>query len=94
MSSYYTGQLVRLSVAFTVNGVATDPTTVTCKVKQPDGTTVTKTYAASEVVRDSTGNYHYDYAVTQAGWHYYAFAGTGTVQAAAEGAFAGITSMG
>ena len=34
MSTYCPGELIRLSAAFTVGGVATDPTTVTCIVRE------------------------------------------------------------
>lgn len=93
MASYAAGQLVRLSVSFTVAGVATDPTTVACKVKTPDGLETSYTLAGGQVVKDSVGAYHFDFAVAQAGWHYYGFTGTGTVQAASEGTFAGVTNL-
>lgn len=84
---YDIGDRIRLSVAFTSAGTATDPTTITCKVKEPDGTITTATYALAEVVKDSTGNYHYDFTPDQEGKHYYRFEGAGALIAAAESDF-------
>lgn len=93
MASYTLGSLVRLSATFKVNGALTDPTTVTCKVKTPDGTETAYTYAAAQVVKDSQGAYHYDFSVGEQGWHYYAFAGTGTCVASSEGHFIGVSDL-
>jgi hypothetical protein len=84
---YDIGDKVRISCAFTSAGVATDPTAIVCKVKKPDGTITTATYALSQVSKASTGNYYYDFTIDQVGSHWYRFAGTGTVVAAAEGEF-------
>jgi hypothetical protein len=66
--SYYIGSLVRLSVVFTdLNAVLADPTTVVLTVIAPDRTVTTP----GPVVHDSTGNYHFDLQITQAGtWNY------------------------
>lgn len=94
MASYSVGQLVRLSVAFTISGVATDPTTVTLKVKDPTGTETTYTYAAAQIVKDSTGNYHMDYTVpAHLGYYFYGYEGAGTVIASSESSFAGISNL-
>lgn len=83
MAGYYAiNQLVHLTAAFTVSGVATDPTTVVCKTTDPTGV---KTSPAA--VKDSTGNYHYDLAAAIPGRYYYRFEGTGTCQAASEAFF-------
>lgn len=87
MASYANGQLVRLSVAFTVAGTLTDPGTVALKVKTPDGAETTYTLAGSQVVKDSTGNYHYDFQTAQTGYHYYGFESTGAVVSSSEGVF-------
>ena len=85
MSSYVPGDLVRLSAAFTVNSVATDPTSVTCVVRAPDGTETT--YATP--TKDSAGNYHVDHDLTaaKAGVYAYRYTGTGACQAALEAEF-------
>ena len=85
MSSYVPGDLVRLSAAFTVSGVATDPTTVTCVVREPDGTETT----CSSPTKDSAGNYHVDHDLTAAkgGVYSYRYVGSGACQAALEAEF-------
>ena len=85
MSSYVPGDRVRLSAAFTVGSVATDPTTVTCVVRAPDGTETT--YATP--TKDSVGNYHVDHDLTAAkgGVYGYRYVGTGACQAAYEAEF-------
>ena len=85
MADYDIGDTVRFSAEFTNSSeVAADPTTVTLKIRFPSGVIRTFTYAASEITKDSTGNYHYDLTITQAGEHYYKYYGTGTVVAAEE----------
>ena len=83
-NSYDIGDLVRISGAFTVASAATDPTTVTLKVKDPVNTTTSYTYALAEVTKDSTGNYHKDLSATKAGTWYYRWEGTGTCETAGE----------
>lgn len=82
MTTYDIGDEVRLSVAFTdADGVAADPTTVTCTVRKPDGSTLTPSATGS------SGSYHADIQPDQTGnWHY-RFAGTGALVAAEEGQF-------
>ena len=76
-NDYYLNQLVRLTAAFAVSGVATDPTAVIVTVRDPSGTLTTPA-----AVKDSVGNYHYDLNATLAGVYIYGFAGTGACQAA------------
>jgi hypothetical protein len=45
------------SCDFESDGVLIDPTTVTLVIQQPDGTTVTYTYALAQITRVSTGVY-------------------------------------
>lgn len=68
-STYVIGEVVRLLLnAFDFGGSIADPGTVVLKVKQPDGTVISHT---SDVVRDGTGVYHADLALTAAGvWAY------------------------
>lgn len=82
-NSYTLGQVVRLSVAFTDSAAAAvDPTTVTLKIKDPVGAEVTKTYALSEVIKDSAGIYHFDHTPTLEGSHHYRWEGTAPSTAA------------
>ena len=87
--AYNVGDLVRVSVYITINGVATDPSTgPVCQWNDPSGVNTTKTYPSdAEVVKDSTGRYHLDIAIDEAGTWYYNWAGTGTAQGAEEGSF-------
>ena len=89
LNEYDIGDGVTLSAAFaTKAGVATDPTTVTVRVKNPAGTVTDYVYGTDEeVVRDSDGAFHLDVLVDASGTWYYRCAGTGAVQAAAEGSF-------
>lgn len=84
MGVYDVGALVTLSAAFTIAGVATDPTTVTCQVRDPSGTTTTLT-----ATKASVGNYTatLDLTSAKAGVWNYRFAGTGACQAAEENQF-------
>ncbi len=83
MNKYDVGDQVRLSVVIANNaGTATDPTTVTCTVRKPDG--LAQTLSAS---KDSTGNYHADVTIDQQGEWDYRWLGTGSLIVAEEGAF-------
>ncbi|MDE1904967.1 MAG: hypothetical protein KGH75_00770 [Rhodospirillales bacterium] len=86
-SVYDENQAVKLSATFTVGGVATDPTTVSLTYRTPDGTETVLTYAASQITKDSVGNYHVVLTVTQAGSTTYLWDGTGTDIAAISGSF-------
>jgi hypothetical protein len=82
---YDIGDAVRVKATFSVSGTATDPTTVTLKVKDPSGTISTYTYALSEVTKETTGIYYKDIMFDEGGMWHYRWEGTGTVQAAGEG---------
>jgi uncharacterized protein YfaS (alpha-2-macroglobulin family) len=85
---YETGQKVRCSAAFTVNSVATDPTTVTCKVKDPSGNTTTYVYGTdADLKKLSTGNYYIDVTTDEKGEWFFRFEGTGTCVAVEESSF-------
>lgn len=79
IASYPVTTVVRLSVAITdTAGAAADPTGLTLKVMVPAGTVTTYTYGTdAALVKDSTGNYHLDYATTVEGQHTARYAGTG-----------------
>ena len=87
VNTYDKGDLVRVKATFTVSSVVTDPTTVTLKVKDPDGTITTYTYAGGTVTKTSTGLYYKDVSVSNDGVWYYRFEGTGACQSAAEAQF-------
>jgi hypothetical protein len=95
MNTYAYGSTVRISTAtaFTVGGVATDPTTVTLKIEEPDGTEVSYTYAAAQITRASAGSYYKDVTVDQAGTHTYRWVGTGAVAAVDEDSFYVLASV-
>lgn len=86
-NTYDKGDLIRVKATFTVSSVVTDPTAITLKVKDPDGTITTYTYAGGSITKDSTGVYHKDLSVSNDGVWYYRFEGTGTCQAASENKF-------
>ena len=89
MAAYDVGDVVRLTAAITnADDAALDPTAVYCAVKDPAGATTTNKYGvATELVRDSEGNYHLDTNVDTAGnWHH-AWYSSGSGRAAAEGTF-------
>jgi uncharacterized protein YfaS (alpha-2-macroglobulin family) len=79
---YKKGQKVRCAAMFRVNGVLTDPTSVTFKSKDPSGNVSTET-----PVRDSTGNYHVDVTTDENGEWPYRFEGTGLCTAVEEDVF-------
>lgn len=85
---YHVGDLVRIAAVFKdVNGTATDPTTITLKVKDPSGNTDTYTYAAGQITKASTGNYHRDISIDETGdWHY-EWVSTGSGQGVEPGEF-------
>ena len=82
-SAYVLGEVVRLLLnTFDFAGAVADPGAVVLKVKQPDGTVVTHT---PDVVRDSTGVYHADLALSAAGIWAYRWELTAPNAGAAEG---------
>lgn len=73
MAAYHLGQSVKLTVAFTnSSGVAADPTTVRCKVREPDGTATTYTYGTdAALTKTGTGAYQLIVDADQSGmWTY------------------------
>ncbi len=85
-TTYYVGDKPRLSGPFDdINDVDADPTAVSLDVMNPAGTITTYTFAASQVVKDSTGNYHYDLSLTAEGMWTYRWRGEGALNAAKKG---------
>lgn len=79
------GDLTRIPVAFTdVDGNPADPSAVTFRMTEPDGTLTSYVYLTdAELVKVSLGNYRVDWPVAQEGRHFGDFAGTGVLEAAA-----------
>lgn len=78
-------EFATLTVTFKVNGVATDPTAVTCIVTDPAGGQVVHTFAGAapaDITKTSTGNYKLDVSCSPSvtgieGLWSYAWVGTG-----------------
>jgi len=87
--AYDIGDKPRLSVAFADYAEqAADPTTITFKCTKPDGTIDTYVYGAdAELEKDSTGNYHVDYSITQQGRHSFKFIGAGVIESTEKAEF-------
>jgi hypothetical protein len=85
-SDYTQNDLVRLSLAVTQqsDGTPISPTTLTAKVKLPDGSIDDLT---ASIVQDGIGLYHVDFLPTMVGAYLYEFIGTGAAQIAAVGSF-------
>ena len=65
MGAYYAGNKVRISVAFTDStGAPTDPGAVSLKYGFSVQAVTVQTYNPGNVIKDSTGNYHYDFDTT------------------------------
>lgn len=81
---YDIGDQPRATVTFTdLDGTTTDPSTVTCTVRKPDGT-ITEPVAASA---EPDGTWYADIPVDQAGTWRIRFEGTGALIAAVESRF-------
>ncbi len=85
------GDAVRITVSFRAlaSGALADPTTITVKTRvHKSGSVSTFVFGTDvEVVKDSTGVYHFDLTFAEAGTHFWRFSGGGAVQAATEGSF-------
>ncbi len=80
--------LTSVGVGIHAVGTLTDPTTVTFSITEPNGTQTTYVNGTdAEAVKDSTGVYYVDWTITQAGRHYWKWAGAGTVITAEEESF-------
>lgn len=83
MTQHDLGDVVRITGAWTQAGVAVDPTTVQFNIKTPAGATTTYNYPAdAQLVKDSVGNYHVDYAPATVGKYPFWWVSTGAGQAA------------
>lgn len=70
-------ELAKLTNTFKVDGVATDPTTVSLIITTPTGTETTYTWAASEITRTSAGVFTKNIACTEDGTWTFQWVGTG-----------------
>jgi hypothetical protein len=86
MAIYDIGDRVRCSAAFTnLAGVATDPTTVTFKVRTPAGVETEYVYGTdAEVVRTAAGAYYVDVTLTASSDWSVRFVATGSLITATE----------
>lgn len=65
-----------------------DPTTVSFRMYEPDKTVTEYVYGVDdEIYKDSTGHYHVEWDITQAGIHWWRFAGAGSIGVAEETKF-------
>ncbi len=83
--TYNQDAAVRLTAIFSdIGGHLADPTTVQVKVKAPDGTVASYTWASGQVQRDSVGNFYYDLSLASSGNWAYRWKSTGAVVAVGE----------
>ena len=88
MATYDKGDYVRLTGTWRDDANAlVDPTTVTLKIQNPDGTITSITYDSGAVVRDSVGVFHYDFLPSTFGSYVYRWEGTGNAIASGQGSF-------
>lgn len=80
--TFYIGDIVVIDAPFTVAGVPTNPATVTCTIRQPDGT-----LATPGTTNPVIGTIHVEFTPTQAGNHAVRIVGTGTAAGAYERRF-------
>ncbi len=85
MNSYPFNQSVRLTTTFSQAGTAYDPASIVLKTCTPGGVITTYTYGTDAALqKDSTGTYHVDVTLVQAGIWTYRWEGTSNVTAASE----------
>lgn len=85
MAVYDVGATVKLTCLFTVVGVLTDPTTVTCTVRFPTNKPTTYTYGTdANLTKVGTGSYRCDVDALLVGSHDVRWVGTGTAKGAKE----------
>lgn len=87
-SEYVLGQVVRMSLEASVEGVLTNPSGLTCTVLKPDASLVILT-----PTNDGVGDFHADFTTDQIGPHHYRFQGGGAAAGAGEDAFRVISAF-
>ena len=75
------------TATFKVNGVNTDPTAVTAKVRTPAGVVTNYAYPHANLTKDAVGIYRLTGTATEVGRWYYQTAGTGTAAGVEEDYF-------
>lgn len=73
-------ELAKISNTFSVDSVATDPTTISLTVTTPSQSSTTYTYAASQITRTGTGAYYKNVTCNEAGTWTYKWVGTGAAE--------------
>jgi hypothetical protein len=87
MKTYEFGAAPTLRADFKVESVLTDPTTVTLKVKDPDGNVDTYTWLGGTITKDGVGQFSKQVPTDDHGIWSYRWEATGTVRAAVERQF-------
>ena len=89
MNTYDVGDQVRITVQISdADGVAVDPTLLTCFYRDPVGIVTERVYETDEaVIRDGAGAYYVDLVANRSGVWVYRWECSGTVTAAVEGQF-------
>jgi hypothetical protein len=92
MNSYPLLQMMRISVEFIaplLNNAPVDPTDVSLTLTPPDEAApiVVSFVNGSGVVKDSVGNYHYDFVAPTIGQYIYRWQGTGAAIASSGNSF-------
>lgn len=89
-NTFDVGDRLRLKAAFTDESDAgSDPSEVTIKHRDPSGNVAMESYnaGAGNVVKDSTGNYHFDLDLDEPGRWYWRTEGDDSPEAAGERSF-------
>lgn len=83
-NAYNYGTQIRFTVVFTsaLTGALEDPTNVILGVQYAGNPPTQFSTGSGQVIRDSLGNYHYDYTPSAGGSYLYCWQGTGAVIAA------------
>lgn len=85
ITSFDSGDTIRFANTFSVSGTATDPTTITFRIKDPNQVVSTYVYLTNaELVRSGTGAYRIDLILSLPGEYWHRWEGTGTAPGAAE----------
>lgn len=89
MADFDQGDILTSRMTFRIGEVATDPTTVTVRVRKPDGSIITRTFAEhpAEVVKDAVGTYRYQITADMDGIWAIQWVGEGTAAATEEQTF-------
>ena len=87
--AYDIGDTRHLQATFkNISSVNTDPTTVTFKMREPDGVITTYVFNTdSQLVKSAAGVFHVDWPIAKQGRHAWSMAGTGAVAQKEQGEF-------